>query len=1008
MFPLKLTIQGLYAFPDEPQVIDFERLTQAQLFGIFGATGSGKSSILEAISFALYGETDRLKKTDRRNFNMLNLRAKRLWIDFEFLGGQDENRHYRFTAEIRRKARNFEETFAPKREAFVHGEKGWKAIETGQISEILGLSYDNFRRTVIIPQGKFQEFLSLGNADRTRMLREIFRLERFELYDKVKKLIQRNDTEITREETLLAQLAEVSKEALSIQEGSLLQQQQAQESATRRLADMEKQLSRFEAQKELLVQRELKRGAYDRLAADHEVVEARKLRLKNYEAARLAFEPLLKRKNELAGELAEASKSLADIQRQQAKNDEERTVAKRTHDRVKIAYEQREQLKLKADEFGRLAASRAVKAECRELEQRLRVGEDKIAEATAVLSQTQHDEQNAETSYRALREAAPDLDAILKARSWQSGYEQLRAAHQQIKSQVEIEKTALLSKKQEAEKTLTQLEISSDTPMVDWLSSCASRLKEAEKQLAKVEKKQLSTHLASIARELKEGEACPVCGATDHPKTFGPEDHIETDLAPMKDAVSNVRLAQQRISLVIPEIEKHSAALATFQKEQAASAATMEAHEADAPLSPKLIESRLAAAKENQEALKASETTLDKAKEAQKAAAATLQKFNDHKQQLNQQYTNLKAKLEAETTNLRYVSADDLALSTVQQLHDLQQEALSSFQSVGDVYEKERVRLEALLAEQNSLKGAYERVHDQHQELMRKEATLVQELQQALQQSDFGEIETVEAVLGNTIHPAEEKIAIEQWTQEYLKAEAAFKQADEQTKAIAYEADAHEQAQAQVAELRQQIEQKLIDIGALQQLIVRMKEQLEEKKAIQKRYDLLQQRADNLKLMRKLFTGSGFVNYVSGIYLRQLCQAANTRFRKLTNNQLQLEPTEDNSFAVRDFLNDGQLRSHKTLSGGQVFQASLCLALALADQVQDRSHSQQRFFFIDEGFGALDKQSLRLVFEALRALRKEKRIVGIISHVEDLQEDIDTFLHITNTGDSGSRVRTSW
>ncbi|MEZ4684628.1 MAG: AAA family ATPase [Bacteroidia bacterium] len=122
MLPKKLTIQGLYAFPDKPQIIDFERLTEAQLFGIFGATGSGKSSILEAISYALYGETDRLNKNDRRNYNMLNLRANRLWIDFEFLGGQQEQEHFRFTAEIKRRKSSFEETSAPRREAFVKKE----------------------------------------------------------------------------------------------------------------------------------------------------------------------------------------------------------------------------------------------------------------------------------------------------------------------------------------------------------------------------------------------------------------------------------------------------------------------------------------------------------------------------------------------------------------------------------------------------------------------------------------------------------------------------------------------------------------------------------------------------------------------------------------------------------------------------------------------------------------------------------------------------------------------
>lgn len=87
MIPVKLTIQGLYSYQDR-QTIDFGRLTSAHLFGIFGAVGGGKSSILEAITFAIYGKTDRLNLSgDNRNYNMMNLKSTELLIDFEFETG---------------------------------------------------------------------------------------------------------------------------------------------------------------------------------------------------------------------------------------------------------------------------------------------------------------------------------------------------------------------------------------------------------------------------------------------------------------------------------------------------------------------------------------------------------------------------------------------------------------------------------------------------------------------------------------------------------------------------------------------------------------------------------------------------------------------------------------------------------------------------------------------------------------------------------------------------------
>ena len=107
-------------------------------------------------------------------------------------------------------------------------------------------------------------------------------------------------------------------------------------------------------------------------------------------------------------------------------------------------------------------------------------------------------------------------------------------------------------------------------------------------------------------------------------------------------------------------------------------------------------------------------------------------------------------------------------------------------------------------------------------------------------------------------------------------------------------------------------------------------------------------------------------------------------------------------------LNDGQLRSVKTLSGGQTFQAALSLAIALADQVQQQAKTKQNFFFLDEGFGSQDQKSLQIIFQTLKSLRKENRIVGVISHVEELHQEIDTFLHVENDPTNGSKIRYSW
>src|SRR5690606_25722247 len=179
-----------------------------------------------------------------------------------------------------------------------------------------------------------------------------------------------------------------------------------------------------------------------------------------------------------------------------------------------------------------------------------------------------------------------------------------------------------------------------------------------------------------------------------------------------------------------------------------------------------------------------------------------------------------------------------------------------------------------------------------------------------------------------------------------------------------------------------------------------------EKKELLTTLDQLKKRAENLKTIMNLFKGSGFVQYISSIYLKQLCDNANVRFRKMTRNQLCLQINENNDFEVVDFLNEGRTRSVKTLSGGQSFQVSLSLALALAESVQANNKTDKSFFFIDEGFGTQDTESVNIVFETLNSLYKENRIVGIISHVEELKERIPAALQITKTDEHGSLIET--
>src|SRR5690554_1272493 len=215
MIPIELTIQGLYSY-QERQTIDFTRLTAANLFGIFGPVGSGKSSILEAITFAIYGRTDRLNLSgDNRYYNMMNLRSNELLIDFIFEAGK-ERVSYRATTRCTRNSRNFDDVRTPERTAYQKRGDEWIPISLEALEQSVGLSYDNFKRTIIIPQGQFQEFLQLGNRDRTRMMKELFNLEKYEFYYKVVSLEKKNDEQLTTIKAKLQQLGDIDPKQVKV------------------------------------------------------------------------------------------------------------------------------------------------------------------------------------------------------------------------------------------------------------------------------------------------------------------------------------------------------------------------------------------------------------------------------------------------------------------------------------------------------------------------------------------------------------------------------------------------------------------------------------------------------------------------------------------------------------------------------------------------------------------------------------------------------------------------
>ncbi|MFW5992027.1 MAG: AAA family ATPase, partial [Halanaerobiaceae bacterium] len=184
MRPVTLNISGLNSFIQE-EVIDFSSLMEKGLFGIFGPTGSGKSSILDAITIALYGEIS------RETTEFINTETGELYVRFEFTGGSNNN-HYTVERKMKLKddggyRTSYARLISNKDNENQQIYDGVREIEE-QINDIIGLNHEDFMRTVVLPQGKFSRFLKLTGRKRRDMLERILGLEQFgkKLMDKLK------------------------------------------------------------------------------------------------------------------------------------------------------------------------------------------------------------------------------------------------------------------------------------------------------------------------------------------------------------------------------------------------------------------------------------------------------------------------------------------------------------------------------------------------------------------------------------------------------------------------------------------------------------------------------------------------------------------------------------------------------------------------------------------------------------------------------------------------------
>ncbi|MCG9793374.1 AAA family ATPase [Flavobacterium algicola] len=1009
MLPLKLSISGLYSY-QKKQTIDFEELTNAGLFGIFGAVGSGKSSILEAIGFVLYGETERLNSRDKRSYNMLNLKSDRATIEFEFLNFED--RKFKFVADWKRNKKRFEETTTIERLAYEWKENVWVPMTSADATPVIGLTYENFRRTIIIPQGKFKEFLDLKGKERSDMMKEIFHLQRFDLASKVAVAQSANKTQLDQLKGALSGFESISKEAVSALELEVTGA--AAELMTNKtlLDQLESELQKMTVLKSNFEDLEKKKKALSIFIEQKPRMDALQVEIDLFEATEKAFKTVL-------NELEVSIKNLDKTKQQFLLVEQNKKVIKQNLDgnqkiinQLQPQFDQLENSKNKVFDLESIEKVIGLESDVASIDKKSKAAELLFLDCEKKEVELKQELTTINKELELLKSKKQDGSILIEVGNWYSRKELLSDELIKKTDKIKVIEQFLLDQK--------ELFVALKLPIDSWrinIESKREKLSKEKKKLFESKTKLLvSKELAQFAAELHAGSNCPLCGSLEHPHVMQADDVSEqlnlltSEILKIEESEEAVVLIEKKASKIENHIEYGVEQLAVTIKEKETVEADVNKHLTNfvwTAFSATDATVFLATKQEQQTVDKAIFETERREKEIrlqQESLSEQLKVQSANKASIANERSSITGAIANELSQLKVLHFKDYLQLDLLVIRDQKNDLNQQNQKIASEY---KLRSDAIVLQNQELAGldaSSKLINEQMLSYEESVMNLQNKIAILLQLHKFESVEEVKIILSNSWNIEVEKERTKQFILSFKVAESAAAESEKLLENQKFDNTVFEGKKIVVLEQKTKVEMQLGKLSALQDNLKRINASLLEKATLLAQFEVLNARATNLGMLANMFNASGFVNYVSSIYLQNLADVANVRFHRMTKNQLSLTINNSNEFEVIDYLNDGASRSVKTLSGGQGFQASLCLALALAESVQSLNKNDKNFFFIDEGFGTQDPDSVALVFETLQSLYKENRIVGIISHVAELQERMPRSVNVVKDEEKGSIV----
>ena len=993
MKPIKLTMQAFGPFA-KTETIDFEKLGSNALFLINGPTGSGKTSILDAICFALYGETT---SNERQGIQMrCDLASPQLLtevtLDFSLHG-----KVYRVTRAPEQeapKARGEGLTVRKHTASLYELGETEKLITSKttqvktEITNIIGLNETQFRQVMVLPQGKFRELLLATSKEREEIFGQLFETDiykkiEYALKDKASSISKAKD-EFDNQIRGALQVAGVTSEAelteqretLSVQFASA--QKREQESLAQ-LNAVKTEIQRAETLSNEFKKREQAEASLHLHLQQTETISARQLQLENAKKASRIELPYIKLQN-AAQQVQDLNQKVAVLSQDLKAADD---VLKTKEQAFQQAKEQANRVPRLTEQQYQLESMKGKLVEKVELDSAIAAGLQQKSEFEETLKKyivfREKLTQDALQAQKVLEQARIDVASI-------------GSVDAEIKQQQRL--MSDLQKLGNLNQELSKLDVLTSSKQAS-VTQAKSYYENLQREADALELSWHNAQAAVLALRLQTGEQCPVCGSTEHPQ---PAQFVgdEVTKEQVQQARHKEREAQITLNQLSNQLEQHNIAIAQYTQQ---------------------IE----------------------------------QMVSELGQNANLELQALQASIHQLNERLQHLNAINIA-QLEQSVNELNQRCLVGEGKINDLQNQMAANESTIKANQQQLAKLSASLDDKYTSLEQLENDLTQIHKQIVELNnglESAQVQLQQAVLAKsnvdsqlTTHQqwlleANSKLedAKTEWESE-LKAsafadEAHFLQSkvsEQQTQTWQQEIDNFKQTQIQLEQTLADLNQALkavdkpnlealnVSLSTAQNSYLEIRNQLDSTRSLFEGLEKVRNEISNLhdknrkleeeyKVFGTLYdvasgkTGSriSLHRFVLGVLLDDVLIQASQRLSLMSKGRYILaRKTEGFKGAAGRGLDlvvedgyTGKMRDVATLSGGESFMAALALALGLSDVVQSYSGGiRLDTLFIDEGFGSLDPESLDLAIQTLVDLQQTGRMIGVISHVSELKEQM--------------------